>query len=250
MYDHIAVYYDLTHAKLTADRDFLLDLAQRTGGPILEIGCGSGRLLLPLAEAGFDVTGLDNSAVMLARAQKRLSAQLLAVQNRICLVETDALKWQNAGSQFALIIIPYNTLMHFDPQQLPVLLKRLSAWLGANGRLFIDLENPFTIAAATSQNEFLLEGQFEDPESNTHVQQFSRSELDTEAQKLDVIWKYVAAGNGRNTHTTEVAMTYHYWFPHQLEMALTRAGLRLSAMWGGYGRIPFTENSPRLLLLV
>ena len=61
MYDQIAHYYDLTHADLTDDIDFILSLAQAVNGPILELGCGSGRLLLPLARAGFTVTGVDNS---------------------------------------------------------------------------------------------------------------------------------------------------------------------------------------------
>ena len=58
MYDQIAHYYDLTHADLTEDIDFILDLARQSNGPILELGCGSGRLLLPLARAGFMTVGV------------------------------------------------------------------------------------------------------------------------------------------------------------------------------------------------
>ncbi|MCA9949654.1 MAG: class I SAM-dependent methyltransferase [Anaerolineales bacterium] len=257
MYDHIAAYYDLTHKKLHADRDFLLDLAARTGDPILELGCGSGRLLLPLVEAGFHVTGLDNSAAMLTRARERLLTLPLEAQNRTRLIETDMLCWQNDGMQFMLIIIPYNTLMHFNPQQIQKLFSLIHNWLGENGRLFIDLENPFLLANSVVQNEFLLEDEFVDPETNETVQQFSHTTLDADVQQLHVEWKYVAVSSasteqrrsGRNPHSTQVAMTYHYRFPHQLEMALTQAGLRLMRIWGGYGRSPFNETSSRLLLL-
>ncbi len=249
MYDRIAAYYDLTHAKLTADRDFLLDLATHSGAPILEIGCGSGRLLLPLIEAGLHVTGLDYSAAMLARARERLAEMPLEVQNRARLIEIDVLQWQNDGTQFGLIIIPYNTLMHFNPQQSQKLFRLVRDWLGANGRLFIDLENPFTLANSAPQTEFLLEDEFIDPENGETVSQLSRSALDMDVQQLHVEWKYVASRNGRNPHGTQVKMTYHYRFPHQIEMALSQAGLRLIGMFGGYGCEPFNENSPRLLLL-
>lgn len=251
MYDRIAAYYDLTHARLTADRDFLLDLVMQTGDPILEIGCGSGRLLLPLIEAGLHVTGLDNSAAMLARARERLAALSPEVQKRANLVETDVLQWQNDNEQFALIIIPYNTLMHFNRQQSKKLFRLIRDWLGANGRLFIDLENPFTLVNSAAQNEFLLEDEFTDPESGESVQQFSRTTLDTNAQQLYVEWKYMASyrQSERNPDSIQVEMSYHYRFPHQLEMALSQAGLKLKNMFGGYGRTPFNEASPRLLLL-
>ena len=73
-YDRIARYYDLTHDRLTADVPFLLAQAAEAGGPVLEIGCGSGRLLVPLARAGQTITGVDRSAEMLARAEPRLAA--------------------------------------------------------------------------------------------------------------------------------------------------------------------------------
>lgn len=247
MYDHIAAYYDLTHAKLTADRDFLLDLAIQTGDPVLEIGCGSGRLLLPLIEAGFRVTGLDNSAAMLVRAREHLAEMPFEAQKRARLIETDVLQWQNDDTPFGLIIIPYNTLMHFSPQQSQKLFRLIHNWLGVNGRIFIDLENPFTLANSVAQNEFLLEDEFIDPESGESVQQFSRTTLDTAAQQLFVEWKYVASD--RHLDSIQVEMTYHYRFPHQLEMALSQAGLKLKHIFGGYGRTPFNETSSRLLLL-
>ena len=65
-YDKLAPYYDRFHEALTADVEFVLSLAQQQDGPVLEMGCGTGRLLLPLARAGFEVTGIDTSAAMLA----------------------------------------------------------------------------------------------------------------------------------------------------------------------------------------
>jgi SAM-dependent methyltransferase len=75
MYEQTAKYYDLVHAELKDDIPLVLTLAGQGKGPILELGCGTGRLLLPLARAGYEVIGLDNSPAMLAKAKARLSGR-------------------------------------------------------------------------------------------------------------------------------------------------------------------------------
>jgi ubiquinone/menaquinone biosynthesis C-methylase UbiE len=118
MYDSIARFYDLTHASLTADLPFVLQLAAATNAPMLELGCGSGRLLLPLARAGHTVTGLDVSAGMLDRARARLAQEPTAVQQRVTLHLADMTNFTlPETSPFGLIVIPYNTLLHLDTAQ-------------------------------------------------------------------------------------------------------------------------------------
>src|ERR1700730_18691528 len=71
-YAEIAPYYDLGMAGFDDDVGLYLGFAQHAKGRILELGCGTGRLLLPLAEAGFALTGVDRSAAMLEQARDRL----------------------------------------------------------------------------------------------------------------------------------------------------------------------------------
>src|SRR5258706_2152624 len=71
-YDAIAPFYDIEHAHFDEDLDVYLNFAELSGGPLLELACGSGRLLLPLTEAGFEATGVDSSAKMLSLAEQRL----------------------------------------------------------------------------------------------------------------------------------------------------------------------------------
>ncbi len=68
-YAEIGALYDLEHATFDDDLDLYLNLALVTGDPVLELGCGSGRLLVPLAATGLRVTGLDRSQPMLDRAR-------------------------------------------------------------------------------------------------------------------------------------------------------------------------------------
>src|SRR5207248_6403549 len=85
------------------DLPFYLGLAERVGGPILEAGCGSGRLLLPLARAGYEVVGLDSSAAMLALAGGKLASDK-ALARRVRLVRGD-LRSARLGQRFNLVIV-------------------------------------------------------------------------------------------------------------------------------------------------
>ncbi|MCP4423181.1 MAG: class I SAM-dependent methyltransferase [Chloroflexi bacterium] len=256
MYDQIARYYDLTHADLTEDLPLILELAGQADGPILELGCGSGRLLLPLARAGHTVTGIDNSTAMLALAQARLAKEETAVQNRTTLIEADMTKFELAEqARFPLIIIPYNTFMHLDAAQKTAALKQIKRYLAedgrlTNGRLFIDLINPFDIAQTPDNPAFTLENSLTDPETGHHILQFASNRLDAEAQILHIDWIYDSTSpDGEHVQRTTVAAAYHYLFPHQLELLLRQTGFQLQTLAGGYDQSPYNENSDRLLII-
>ncbi len=249
MYDIIAHYYDITHADLTADIPFILDLANKTSGHILELGCGSGRLLLPLARAGHTVTGIDNSAVMLARAQVRLDNESEAVQSRVTLIEADMGKVEVNG-RYPLIIIPYNTFLHLDTQQAKTTLKQIQKQLAPNGQLFIDLINPFAIADTPDNEEFSFEGEYSDPESGNRLLQFASNQLDEENQTLHIKWAYnIAKLDDSITERIIVESSYHYHFPHQLALLLQQTGFKINAIYGNYDYSSFNEESDRFLLL-
>src|ERR1035438_5395020 len=73
-YDLIAPFYDIEHAHFSEDLDLYRNFAELCGGKILELACGSGRVLLPLAQEGHNVTGVDTSAEMLALGRTQIEA--------------------------------------------------------------------------------------------------------------------------------------------------------------------------------
>lgn len=251
MYDTIAHYYDVTHADLREDIPFVLALAAEAGGAVLELGCGSGRLLLPLARAGFAVTGVDNSAGMLARARQRVAGETTAVRTLITLVEGDMTALSLPKSdRFALAIAPYNTLLHLTPEQTGAMLRGVKRVLGENGRLFIDLINPAAIANTPDDATLTLENCFTDPETGHTVLQLAANRLDEAEQTLRVTWIYDATPPGGGPiHRTIAQGAYHYLYPHQLELLLQEAGFRLLSLSGDYDGAAYDEESPRLLLL-
>lgn len=251
MYDQIARFYDLTHADLTEDREYVLAMAGKAGGPVLELGCGSGRLLLPLARAGYAVTGVDNSPAMLARARRQLDAEPEAVRARVTLIEADMDSFTLAepGGRFALALIGYNTLMHLAPAQVRATLRRIGSYLPAGGRLFIDLANPFAVAQTPEDSGLTLERSLVDPETGEIILQMASNRLDEGEQSLTITWIYdVSPAAGGPVQRTVATAAYHYFYPHQLELLLAEGGFKLESLAGNYDQSPFAEDSPRLLI--
>jgi SAM-dependent methyltransferase len=250
MYAQIAPYYDLIHSRLIEDISLVLALAREAGDPILELGCGTGRLLLPLAEAGHTVTGVDNAREMLARARARLAQADPAVRARVILLEASMTDFVVENGRFALAIIAYNTLLHLEPVEAQRAFGCIGRHLQPDGRLFIDIANPFMLEAAPHDGLLGLEQIVDMPEISATAMQFSSSRLDQAAQRIDITWLYdVMPTGGGAVQRTISRMAYHYRYPHQLELALRQAGFKLEAVWGDYNRAPFTEESNRLLLL-
>jgi SAM-dependent methyltransferase len=249
MYELLARYYDQLHQSLTEDIPLVLALAAESSGPILELGCGTGRLLLPLARAGHEVVGLDNSPEMLARARRHFALEAVSAAGKVTLVLGDALSLPEpvTGRRYGLILIPYNTLLHFSEREAAALLHQAARVLEPHGRLFIDMASPFALAEQDDQTVPVLETTLRDEQTNALIEQWSRSHLDPEAQIMYVAWEF------RNTavagKSEAIDMAYHYYYPHQLELLLRQAGLRLSDLLGDYAREPFTEESERLLVL-
>lgn len=252
MYDRIARYYDLSHNRLTADTSFLLDQASQTGGPILELGCGSGRLLVPLARAGFDVTGIDMSAEMLARARLRLAAEPPLVNKRVELIEGDitTLDYSRMISRYGLIVFGYNTFMHLDETRAGRTIRRIKPALAPGGRLILDLENPIALAAMANDPDFVLEDTLQDEITGETIRQYTAYEALPGEQAIDVTWVYESTATDRTDATsTQVRLRYHYLYPHQVELMLGLVGLRLLGFYGSYAADPFHEESDRLIVV-
>lgn len=251
MYEHIARYYDLSHDRLVDDIPFLLSLAAETPGAVLEVGCGSGRLLIPLARAGFSVTGVDSSPEMLELAAVRLAAEPSGVRGRVRLVAGDVKNLELApGDGYDLILFGYNTFMHLDEAAAGTALKRLRPLLRAGGRLVIDVANPILLSMAADDPDFVLEDLLEDRVHGETIRQYTAYESIPGEQAVDVTWIYETEGRESDEATrTKARLRYHYLYPHQYDLLLSLTGFRLTALVGDYAGSRFAEESERLILL-
>lgn len=252
MYDQLARYYDLSHDRLTEDIPFLLQRAAETGGPVLEIGCGSGRLLAPLARAGYDVTGVDVSPEMLARAEARLAAEPAGVGRRVRLLAGDARTLQLPDETFSLIVFGYNTFMHLDEAAAGATLKRLRPLLRPGGRLLIDVASPLMLSLAADDPDFVLEDTLRDGLHGETIRQYTAYESIPGEQIVEVTWLYERVGDhtaDEEQERTKARLRYYYLYPHQYDLLLTLTGFRLLALYGDYAGGAFSEESERLVML-
>jgi len=111
-FDFVAEFYDAAYADMNRkDIDFYVGLARKTGGPVLEIACGTGRVLLPTARAGIDIFGIDLAENMLMLCRERVSELPEEVAARIRLQNADMCDFE-FSQKFDLITIPFRPFMH------------------------------------------------------------------------------------------------------------------------------------------
>ncbi len=251
LYALLARYYDLENADFTEDLPFWLELAEEYGDPILELGCGTGRVLLHLARRGHAVTGIDNSPEMLARLEAKLgmtSAQHIATAPS--LVRADMTSFSVSGL-FKQAIMPFNTFMH-----LLTLEDQIAAFtcirkhLQHGAALALDVINPGEAYAAPAGEQGLaLERTFVDGESGSAVQQFSSVAVDRAAQIARITWLYDSVGPDGAVQRTIVPLTLRYTFPGEMRLLLEKCGFALTHLYGDYQRSPFADGSPRMIVL-
>jgi SAM-dependent methyltransferase len=246
MYDTIARFYDAIHANLTEDIPFVVAQADRTGGPILELGCGTGRLLIPLAQAGYAVTGIDNADAMLERAATRLAALDADTSQRVTLHKADMRSFSLSAPPFALALISYNTALHLPPARLTSALHAIHRHVAPDGMLIIDSTNPFLLANVENSETFEPEATWIDDALDATITQLTRMNLDDAAQTLTVDWRFEV--DGATPAVYEASERFHYHFPHWLQMQCAATGWRVTNLYGDYAATAFAEESERLIV--
>lgn len=246
-YERIAELYDLEHAGFQADIELLLNFAEVVGDPILELGCGSGRLLLPLAEAGFTVTGLDSSRPMLDRAAEALDRA--GVRDRVTLFEGDMREANEApGGPFGLVIFSLNSLMHLTTMesQRDALVAAREA-LDPRGQLLIDTLNP-----SLDQIRHLLDGPHHEGTwtmaDGAVVDKWSQRTASATPQVIDtLLWYDRTAPDGTLTRVRS-EFPLRYVHPSELALMLELSGFIEPMFYGSYDLDPFDPESERLLV--
>ncbi len=246
-YTVLAHYYDLENADFTEDLDFWLELADEHGDPVVELGCGTGRVLLHLARRGHAVTGVDNSPEMLARLETKLKAASTQHVPTAPVLLRASMSGFDVEQSFKLALMPFNTFMHLlTPEDQIAALVNIRRYLQTGGALALDMPNPGEAYAAQEQS-LTLERTFLDGENT--VQQFSQVGVDRAAQLARITWLYDSVAPDGAVQRQIVPLTLRYTFPGEMRLLLERCGFALAHLYGDYDRSPFVDGSPRMIVV-
>jgi SAM-dependent methyltransferase len=246
----LARYYDLDLQDDPGDVQLYLALAERTGSPVLELGVGSGRIAVPLAEAGHDVTGIDDDPKMLARADSDWRAPGPPKGGSLTLVEADITEVR-LPDRFGLVILALNTLLLLDePERQLAALRTMAAHLRPGGLAVVDVWLPGPEDLSLYDGRLLLEWQRGDPESGDQVTKLASARFDPATATVTLTQLFDASpwGGGpvsRVSRTDRLRLVG----ANELVRMAADAGLEVEALAGDHQMTPFGPGEERAILL-
>jgi len=249
LYDHVVLYRDRT------DVGFFVEAATDAGSPVLEVGCGTGRVLIPTARAGIEIVGLDASPRMLDICRDRLRKEDQTVRDRVQLVQGDMRSF-DLSRTFTLITIPFRPFQHLiSVQDQRSCLDTLHRHLAKDGRLILDLFNPSIemMAKLKEGDEFgreLGEEPFSTPDGRQVVRRhkFVKQDRANQVNDVELIY-YVTHADGREERLVH-AFPMRYLFRFEAEHLLSLCGFQVEHLYGDYDKKPFGSTYPGDLIFV
>ena len=251
LYDSfIADYYDESPVVLNRLQDvaFYREAARDCGDPVLELGCGTGRVTMAVAEAGKRITGLELSERMLERAVKKRNELRVEARERVHLVQGDMAKF-DLGEKFRLAIIPFRAFQHLlEVRQQMDCLECVRKHLTPKGRLILDV---FQTDAERMHDPVhhreMVVSEYRAPDGRQvriteRVAAFHRSE-----QRNDVEMIFSVVHPGGRKERLVFAWTLRYFFRYEAEHLLARCGFKVTALYGDFDRTPLHDESPEMI---
>ncbi|MCC6453469.1 MAG: class I SAM-dependent methyltransferase [Caldilineaceae bacterium] len=247
VFDRFTRFYDEDYRHYDEDIEAIVHLAQEMDGPVLELGCGTGRLLLPLVAAGLPVTGVDISPALLALARAKLGK--VPHGDRVTLVEADLRDLTLPQRDYAFAFCTSNTLMHLaDAADQLTALERAATHLRPGGLLMLDLFHPDIARLVEVHGVMELADQWL-REDGTEVMKWSVRTLDLAEQLQETLFIYEEIGPDGSVRRTRCPFTLRFLWRNEAELMLRLAGLQVEAVWGDFEGTPYDNQSEHLILL-
>jgi SAM-dependent methyltransferase len=245
-YDHLDVYVN------RSDVDFFVSEAVAARGPVLELGCGTGRVLLSCARAGATVWGLDASEAMLDRCRRKLASENDDVRNRVVLQRGDMRDFR-FDVPFQLVTIPFRPFQHLNSvaEQLACLASIHRA-LGDGGRLILDVFNP-SLTGLVDETRLLEQSSgapFTLPDGRVveRTERVTGRDYAKQIVFVDLIFS-VTHPDGRRERLVQ-SIQMRYLFRYEVEHLLVRSGFEIVAAYCDYKRTPLDAGPAQELVFV
>lgn len=249
-----ARYYDDAYAadEQLADVPFYLELARSTGGPVLELGCGTGRVLLSIARAGIAVDGVDNSVPMLDRLRRKLELEAGQDRERVSVYEGDMRNFRSQR-KFALVIIPFRPLQHmYNVKDQLAALRTAAFHLRDGGLLAFDVYYPRFDKLNSGLGQEVLEMEWRDPaDPGQVIRRYYRKDSHDKIHqniRLTFIFRTWRGDEIIREETEGLQMSY-YTYPH-LRALFMLAGLEVAEEYGSFNKAPLDNHAPEMIFLL
>jgi len=249
-----AKYYDGAYAAKQdlVDLPFYLDLAEQTGGQILEVACGTGRVLLPIARKGIEIHGVDNSLPMLEILKGALAREPQDVRNRVTLHEGDMRDFR-LGAQYPLVIIPFRPMQHMHTVEDQVsALTSAALHLSEGGILAFDVFYPKFDVITSRIGEEVLEFEWSPgPNPEETVRRYFRKDS---VDKINQIFYFTFIyrtfrADELILEETEAFKLSYFTYPH-LRALFLLAGLEPVAEYGSFAKTPLDNRAEQMIFLL
>lgn len=240
--ENISVYFDGKHydsylCSLGLEEyglSFYLNQCKKYGGEVLEIGCGTGRITIPIAEEGFLITGLDNSSPFLELAAEKAKDKNLSI------------KWENQSMasfdlnrKFDLILLTGNTFLHLlELKDLENCISCVIMHLKKEGRFIFDSMKPWLQGLMTDPKDIAPHAEYPNPYDDSKVNIKLQKSFDIASQIQTHIYHYTI-GEKKVKRIAKFRIT----FPKDLDAILHYNGLSIEEKYGSFSKEPFTSDS-------
>jgi len=219
-YDRIARLYDPWSVSVVEDVDFYVAEAVRSGGPVLELGVGTGRIAVPIARAGMRVVGVDSSEGMLGVAREAAKAAGVELDLRY-----GDLRDPPVDEKFGLVVIPFRTLLHMQTDEdRRAALRAVRTHLRDGGRFIFDVFTPGADDIADTHGRWL--------EREPGI--FERAEWDEQRRTLVLR----VSGDGGDAELSLAWLSVEDW-----RRLLEEEGFAVDGLYGWFDRTPYADGA-------
>jgi SAM-dependent methyltransferase len=234
-------HYDLINRDITDDIPFFVEQARKYGSPVLELGAGTGRITIPIAEAGIKIVGLDLSFSMLTHAKRKADIKGVYIN----WIHGDCRNF-SLGVKFNLIIFPFNALTHIHgTESIEGLLSCVKEHLTDDGSFIIDVFNPrHDILMRDPLSRYIID-EYPDPDGRGTIVIWESNYYDTAEQMNRLIWYFYL--DDKELYQAEYNMRIYY--PLELDALLRYNGFNIEAKYGNYNCAAFNSKSRKQIVV-
>jgi SAM-dependent methyltransferase len=253
LHEFIAEYYDATYNRARAkDVNFFIEYSKKTGGRTLELGCGTGRILIPTAIAGCEITGFDLSPYMLKKCREKLDKQPEDVQKRARLIQGNMTDFKTGG-KYSLVTLPFRPFQHLiTVEEQRACLGCIHKHLKPHGLLIIDVFNPnpaYLVPNPTSgiEKEDLPETQLPDGRKLRRASRMAGFHREQQYNDIELIY-YVSHPDGETERLVQ-AFPMRYYYRYEIEHLLELGRFKVVDLFGDFDRSAYASDSPEMIFI-